>query len=327
MKRISAVAILILSMLLVSAAALAKTPVQALKDPVTNLSQHDQRIDAVLAQGSAAIPGLIALLDEKPDFSSRWGAKVTAMNILSEFKAQSALNPLKNMLENSNNLSAINNAARTIGRIGGNHAYKILADVLQNTLNYRYTLNEERQKAVIAGLGLCGNKKAVRPLTEVLNNPSNDLLIRIYAAGSLGLLGNQSGLDVAESGLNSADPYVNLAAIRALGIIGSPSSIPALTASTHPNADIVHRRAAALSIVQIKAAKLSGDAKVAFIQQQISAHHTTTQFIQWGTMKLKKINTPAAENALKHLSEQNGPGYAALRHAATVRWNTMAQGQ
>jgi HEAT repeat protein len=124
--------------------------------------------EEILNQGDQAVPDLIALLQEKistadPDAARRhWGAKVSAMNILSEMKAGDALAVLKDMLENSEDLSAVYNAARAIGSIGGNNAFQILEEIFTNAGNFRYAENnQERKKAAITGMGLCENKKAI----------------------------------------------------------------------------------------------------------------------------------------------------------------------
>ena len=328
MKCLLTLAILMFFALSTPGAALAGTSVQKLKDPAQNNSDYNAIFEEIISQGGSATSDLIALLAEKTpldlvEAKRHWGAKVTAMNILSELSAQEALDILKDMLENSDNLSVINNAARTIGRIGGNKAYQILEDVFVNAQNLRYTQNDARLRASIAGLGLCGNKKATGLLAGVMKNPNNDEIIQIYAAGSLGLLGSQDGLDAATAGLGSTDPYIRLAATRALGLIGSPSSVPALSKLTRPDVDYVYRKSAQLSIAQIETAQLPDDNKIVYIQHQLINHPQITDFIQWGTMKLKKMNTPKAKKALEDLTTGNAPDFEALRHAAKVRAKTM----
>ncbi|MCU0600515.1 MAG: hypothetical protein MUE70_14810 [Desulfobacterales bacterium] len=330
MKWFLAITLILIFILTGPGLVLAKSSVQKLKDPVTKFTEHDLVFEEIIDQGDQAVPELISLLQEEiisadPDEVRRhWGAKISAMNILSEFKAKDALSVLKDMLENSDDLSTIYNSARAIGNIGGNNAYKILEEVFINAGSFRYAENNlERKKAAIAGLGLCENKKAIPYLIAEMNNPNSDEICRIYAAGSLGLLGVNSGLGVAKAGLSSNDEYVRMASVRALGIIGDKSAVAELTGLTGPKSAHVYRKAAQVSIFQIQTAQMSDEKKVAFIQQELMKNPDTTEFIQWGTIKLKKINTPAAKKALLDLSKQDAPGFIVLKNAAKLRGKTM----
>ncbi|MDO9265411.1 MAG: HEAT repeat domain-containing protein [Desulfosalsimonadaceae bacterium] len=330
MKRLLTIVMISLLALSAPGALLAKTSVQQLKEPVRNMAEYDLVFGEILDQGNAVVPDLMALLQEEAPASNtdaakkHWAAKVTAMNILSELKAQDALVILKDMLENSDDLSAINNAARTIGNIGGNNAFKILESVLINAAASRYADNNaERKKAVILAMGLCENKKAIRYLMGELNDPNNDEVTRIYAAGSLGLLGGKDGLETAAGGLNSADPYVRMAAIRALGVIGSANSLPSLKGLTGNDVDYVYRKSANAAIFQIKTAQLPDDKKPAFIRQNLMENPGSTEFVQWGTLKLKKLGTPAAKKALLEMAALDDPDYGVLKSAAKARAKRM----
>ena len=330
MKRLLTIVMISLVALSAPGALLAKTSVQKLKDPVRNMAEYDLVFEEILDQGDTAVPDLVGLLQEEvptlntDDAKKQWAAKVTAMNILSELKAQNSLVVLKDMLENSDNLSGINNAARTIGNIGGNNAFKILEGVLINAGASRYAANNvERKKAAILAMGLCDNKKAVPYLMGELNDPRNDEVTRIYAAGSLGLLGVKDGLGTAEEGLNSADPYVRMAAIRAMGVIGSAASLPALKGLTGNNVDYVYRKSASAAIFQIETEQLPDGKKPAFIQQNLMKNPGSTEFVQWGTLKLKKLGTPAAKKALLEMAAQNDPDHGVLKSAAKARAKRM----
>jgi HEAT repeat protein len=330
MKWILAITLILIFALTGPAPLLAKSSVQKLKDPVTKFAEYDLVFEEILDQGDQAVPDLIALLQEQisttnPDEARRhWGAKVSTMNILSELKAKDALAVLKEMLENSDDLSAIYNSARAIGSIGGNQAFQILEEVFIHAGSFRYAENnQERKKAAITGMGLCENQKAIPYLMAEMNNPNSDEVSRIYAAGSLGLLGNNSGLSVAGAGLASDDEYVRMAAIRALGIIGNSSSVPALTGLLDPKVAYVYRKAAKVAIFQIDTEQLPDSKKVDFIHQQLIKNPDTTEFIQWGTLKLKKINTPASKKALQELSALDAPEFVTLKNAAKLRAKTM----
>jgi HEAT repeat protein len=330
MKWFLAITLILIFALTGPASLLAKSSVQKLKDPVTKFAEYDLVFEEILDQGDQAVPDLIALLQEQittsdPDQARRhWGAKVSAMNILSELKAKDALAVLKEMLENSDDLSAIYNSARAIGSIGGNNAYQILEAVFIAAGSFRYAENnQERKKAAITGMGLCENKKATPYLIAEMNNVNSDEVTRIYAAGSLGLLGVADGLSVATAGLGSNDEYVRMAAVRALGIIGSTSSISNLTPLMASNASYVYRKNAKVAIFQIETAQQPDDKKVEFIQKQLMKDPKTTELVQWGTYKLKKINSPAAKKALEDMTLLDGEDFATLKQAAKVRAKTM----
>lgn len=328
MKRFVTLAAVLVFGLSATGTAMSATPSQKLKTNPQTIAEANAVIEEIIDQGGSAAPDLITFLTEQPPAGretakQQWAAKVTAMNILGELKTQEALDILKDMLENSDSLSAVNNSARTIGRIGGNKAFRILEEVYVNAENGLYDQSGERLRAVIAGLGLCGNKKAAALLKTTMENPGNDPMIRIYAAGSLGLLGSKDGVDVATEGLHSNDPYVRLAAVRALGLIASPSAIPALKKLSGADVDYVYRKSARLSIAQIETEQLTDDNKIVYIQHQLVNHPQITDFIQWGTLRLKQMNTPQSKKALEALTTDDAPEFEVLRHAAKIRAKTM----
>ena len=327
-KRLLAYGTMLLMIFTLYACSQGESPVNKLKEPANSSEENNEQVEEILAMKDLAIPDLIALLSEEmendPEKSKQqWSAKVTAMNILSELKAEEALPVLKAMLETSDSVSAINNSARTIGRIGGENAFIILDQVLSNTQNSMYTFNNERRKAVIAALGLCENRKAVPLLMEELENRSNDLMLQIYAGGSLALLGRNDGLPVVTEALSSDDGNIRLAATRALGLIGAQSSVSSLNSLTKSENKYIYRKAARLSLIQIEEKNLTADKKTAYIREQLIRNHGLTEILQWGTLRLKKINTNDSKNALLNLSGLSSPDSAALKHAAKMRLMTM----
>ncbi len=305
--------------------ATAGNAVSELKNAVGNDAKTGAVFEAILDNGAVAVNDLIALLRESAPAGDRiaekkdWAAKVTAMNLLAEMKARPALDVLEDMLNNTDNVSAVYNAARTIGRIGGPNAFKILEAALLSTGRPTDDLAYARKKAVIVGLGLCENDQAVPLLQNEMNNSDNDIIIRIYAAGSLGMLGFGDGLDLVTAALNSSDVTVRLAAIRAAGIIGQIETVAELNRAVGPYASFVQRRAVLTSIAQIRAGRLTGDEKVRFIENALMNNSRNTALIQWGTMQLKKARSAAAMSALSNLAAQPGPDMAALRRAARIR--------
>ncbi|MBI5843445.1 MAG: HEAT repeat domain-containing protein [Deltaproteobacteria bacterium] len=316
---------LIIGLVLLPALATAASPVSRLKDPTTRHGDADGILEQILNQGAGAVPELTTLAGQETsgqDYATtvRNGrARATAIMLLGDMNAQQALPVLTKILRTSTDISAITNAARAIGRMGGYQAYKALIDTLAMVNASPDALAADRKKAAIMGLGLCGEKAAVNVLLAELNNAKNTLLVRIYAAGSLGLLGNKSGLALATSGLDSADPAVIMASIRALGVIGSSSSIADLTPFTAKQEARTFREAAMLAITQIKAAALPADQKAAFIKQELTRNFGASSYIHWGTGALKRMKTAEAKKALESMSGLTAPDFQKLRRAARLR--------
>ncbi len=325
MKKNPAKTVVILALLLVlPAAAFAGSPVSRLKDTFTSYNAYEDALEAIVDQGAAAIPELMAIAgqDAPADPAAALAhhrARATAIQLLGDQNAVAALPLLTQILRTSTDVSAVNNAARAIARMGGASAYKILADTLALVNKSPDALFVERKKAVIVGLGLVGDKKAIPLLTAELNNAKNSLLVRIYAAGSLGLLGRQDGKALVTAALDSADPNVRLAAIRALGLIGSSTSTADLSSFTIPQEHRVIRQAAMLALSQIKAHGQPEASRAAFIKQEIMRNFGAADFVQWGTMSLKRMNTAEARQALKDMSGLTAPDYQHLRRAARLR--------
>lgn len=302
--------------------------VKKLKEPAKSSEEKDTQVEEILSMKELAVPDLIDLLNEEPESDSskeklQWSAKVTAMNILSELKAEEALPSLKHMLETSENLSAINNSARSIGRIGGVNAFIILKDVYAKIKRTAYSMNEEREKAVIISLGLCGDRNAVPLLADELYDGSNDTITRIYAAGSLALLGNNDGYALVNENLSSDVEEIRLAALRALGFFGTPASVPALKSAVKNDESTIHQRAAKLSLMQVEEKNLSMEKKTGFIQNQLIGNPGITEIQQWGTQRLKTMNTAESKNALVEISVLITPEHASLKRAARMRLITM----
>lgn len=315
----------IISICFMPSLGMAASKVAKLKEPVKSLSEYEELVEEIFLEGDSSVAELISILriqtrsSDETTVKRDHFAKVTAMNLLGELKAKNSLSILNEMLERSENQSIISNAGRTIGSIGGDQAYKILSQILKKSLTKQYSMNEARQRAAIIGLGLCGNQKAVSLLLEILKNTDNSELIKIYSAGSLGLLGNNEGLDIASKGLDSEDSKIKLSSIMALGLIGSLSSVDSLTYLTQPWFDYVYKSAATLALAQIESAQMPEDQKIDFIADQLEKYPKSTEFIQWGTKTLVKMNTPVARKRLERLSEKKEPQFEVLSRAARLR--------
>jgi len=301
-----------------------------LTDPATPKNEYPGIIEQIAGQGKQMVPELAAFLKETSKARSdseqkqEMGAKQIVMDMLAELKAEEGLDPLKDMFEGSDDLSLIYNSARAAGRIGGKTGSAVLQQLLNNADKRRSTdsRSSHRKLAAVLGLGLCGDKETVPLLKQEFLNGQNDDKTRIYAAGSLGLMGIADGLEFVTAKVGSDDPDVKLAAIRALAAIASPSSLNVLNEVVKTE-KYVYQEAARIAVAQTEAMQLSGDAQVSFIRQNISDNPGNIEFVLWGTGKLKDMNTESSRNALKALGESALPEMAFVSHTARIKLSTM----
>ena len=267
---------------------------------------------------------LTRFLTQKNDFKSaqaqreNWNERVTVIRLLGEKKAECALDTLNGFLSKSNNISAIFNSAREIGRIGGGKAYNILQSVLNKPNSYRA---KDRINAAIIGLGLCGNKYAIKMLIKILFDKNNDQLTRIYAAGSLGILGNKDGYTTALLGLKSTNSKILTSALTSLGFIADHQALEEVSSFNRQSVKYVIRKRAQLATAMIKSAGLSDKNKVDFIVDELNDNPTSTELVQWGTGELKSMNTSYSVKCLEELALQKKLDF--LSFIAYVKLKTL----
>ena len=330
MKRLSVGILFVLMTAFMPPCLFAQDLVSRLRDPSTPKNEYPGIIEQIAKQGKQIAPELAAFLKEPNKARSdseqkqEMGAKQIAMDMLAEMKAEEGLDPLKDMIDGSDDLSLIYNSARAAGRIGGNKSSAVLKQILNNADKKRSTdsRSNHRKLAAVLGLGLCGDKETIPLLKQEFLNEQNDDKTRIYAAGSLGLMGVADGLGFVTAKVRSDDPDVKLAAIRVLGAIASPSSLNVLN-EVIKTEKYVYQESARTAIAQIEAMRLSGDAQVSFIRQKISDNPGNIEFVMWGTGKLKEMNTESSRNALKALGESALPEMAFVSHIARIKLSTM----
>jgi len=330
MKRLSVGILFVLMTAFMPPCLFAQDLVSRLRDPSTPKNEYPGIIEQIAKQGKQIAPELAAFLKEPNKARSdseqkqEMGAKQIAMDMLAEMKAEEGLDPLKDMIDGSDDLSLIYNSARAAGRIGGNKSSAVLKQILNNADKKRSTdsRSNHRKLAAVLGLGLCGDKETIPLLKQEFQNEQNDDKTRIYAAGSLGLMGVADGLGFVTAKVRSDDPDVKLAAIRVLGAIASPSSLNVLN-EVIKTEKYVYQESARASIAQIEAMQLSGDAQVSYIRQKLSDNSGNIEFVIWGTGKLKGMNTESSRNALKALGESALPEMAFVSHIARIKLSTM----
>ena len=252
------------------------TAVQKLEAPTEGFNAEElQSVDEMLKHGEKAVPALIKILQTRAaspsstESMAEWGHTVTVMEMLAEWKAEQALNVLNQILTTSDDLSAIYNAARTVGKIGGNTAFTTLTAVLAEADNPQDENTTHRKRAAILGLGLCGNTQAVPLLIQEMQDEKNDDLIRVCAAGSLGLLGDQSGLKIALEATDSADPQLKLRSIEMIGAIGAPSAFKKLEDIINSQAPYVYKLAAKTSMMMIEAQQLADQEQIKYLTENL----------------------------------------------------------
>ena len=298
---------------------------KGLLDRADNPAAYAAAYEEIAGLGDSAVDDLVDVLAARAVAIDMRAAqkdradKVTALNLLGEVKAKRALPVLAGVLATSDSPRLVMNAARAIGNIGGPQAYKSLAEALQAAAAGQVANPEAVQKAAVMGLGLCGDKKAEKLLLSELNDAANPEALRIYAAGSLGLLGNAAGLALARAGLDSMDPNVRLAAMRALGAIGEEAALSDLSFYAGPDAKFVERSAAGLAVVQIKAAKMDKAQKAAFLKDEMVKKPQASELVAWGTRELKNMDGSEAQDALQELAGKKGSEFAGLARAARIK--------
>lgn len=285
-----------------------------------------QSVDQMLEHGEKIIPELIKILRTRASSPSsteslkEWRHTVAVMDMLAEWKAEQAVGVLREMITSSDDLSAIYNAARTVGKIGGNISFTALTNILAESDNSQDENAIHRKRAAILGLGLCGNTQAVPLLLQEMQDKKNDDLIQVCAAGSLGLLGNQSGLQVALEGTDSTDPELRLRSIEMIGAIGAPSALKKLEDIINSQAPYVYKVAVKTSMMMIEAQQLSGQEQIKYLAENLVKFHRMTAFVWWGTSRLKALNTEESRKSLQSLTEA---GSSFVRDTARLKLQTM----
>ncbi len=320
---------LLLVLLLLPVAISAKSSVQDLKSMKFGPKEAPQIIEKIIEKRAESVPELIEMLKDtkdtkkllmsRDDLLKEKYARITAINLLGELQEKESLNSLKLLLMRSENPSYIFNSARAIGNIGGLKAFKILSKALIKSSVSKKSNSIYIKKASILGLGLCGSKLAIPLLTKELNDHRNEQIIRIYAAGSLGLLGSDRGLYIAQDGLTSSDAQVKMRSIQALGLIGNDISNQDLEYFIGEKTKYSYRKAAKLAISQIKYRKMKTGEKVKFLKDILKRYPKRAAYINWGMRKLSKMKTKESTKALTELSKEEKTGYRFLKQAARIK--------
>ncbi|GEM_PF-354731 len=88
--------------------------------------------------------------------------------------------------------------------------------------------SKERRRTAVMKLGMLGGEEALRTLMMVLQNRSEDIIVRGRAAMMLGKLGDERAVDTLIDALDSGGFQTRLNATEALGKIGGTRAVKAL---------------------------------------------------------------------------------------------------
>lgn len=297
----------------------------ALREVRGGMANYHRIINEIVALGPEGLPGLAAYLRMAPPMGDislikrDYNARIGLMNIMGEIGDPAALPVLAEILESAEQPSSINTAGRNIGRIGGAEAYSVLLSALAASAARPDAQGEVRETAIVMGMGLAGAPQGIPLLKDVMEDPSKPEKTRIYAAGCLGMLGDSSGLDLAIESLNSDDYLISIPGARALAEIADPSSIEVLEAR-YENADnLLLKEAIKMALFQVETAQKPDDEKADFIKERLMEHPANSPYVQWGTMALDRMDTPAAQKALEEMAALTDPKFELLSWTAKIR--------
>lgn len=258
--------------------------------------KRDQAVDELIKNGKQSVPALLNALKSEDEQQRH-----TAMQLLSILKSKEAVGPLLEILKNSASAQERQVAVHALGKIQDKTASALLAD----TINNPTASMDDRYSAIIA-LGNLKDKKAVPVLISELG--SYDERLRIYAAGSLGLLNHTEGYDVAIAGTYSSDSVNRLHAVQALGLIGKKDATTRLNELLADETAIVMKRAITLSHLQITINNSAESDRIKLIKDAIISNPKNGSLLSWGMMELVEIGSPDAIKAIKELKDTIGDG-------------------
>jgi HEAT repeat protein len=218
--------------------------------------------------GQNTIAGHIAAL-QADEWKTRWQAAQT----LGELGDRRAIPALLASLGDGNQWVRIV-AAEALGQIGDREAtHSLMLALADDSVWVR--------RACVVALGQIGDERAIPPLVNRLLDPPNNEWpeeLRDAIAKALGGIG-EPALQTLVIALDDPDPWVNCAAARALGRVGDPSAISALSDMTNSEHGAV-RSAATQALAQM--------ADVRAVRAALSSNEAPSTF--WKLMALKEID-------------------------------------
>jgi HEAT repeat protein len=171
-------------------------------------------VRAILSLSPAeSVQALVPLLGDKDEFVRRETSYALGLT-----RSKDATAPLVDRLLQDKEDGVRGAAAVALGQIGDESAVVSLATVLtgQATRKGKREQNEFVLRAAAESLGHIKSRAGVPALIAVLNNEKLSSDIRREAARALGLIGDPSSVPALNQASMSSDPYLSLAAHEAL---------------------------------------------------------------------------------------------------------------
>jgi HEAT repeat protein len=187
-------------------------------------------VEALVAIGQPAAPELVAALGDASEVAR--GAAAEALGLLRESSAVPGL--LGALRDPALDVRAA--AVEALGAIGDRAAMPgVLAGLSDE--------NEDIRARTAIALGAIGDAEAVPGLLAALRDP--DGVVRWWAADALAAIGSPAVAGLAEVlGAAAEHAGTRLVAARALGIIGDPAAVVALTPALHDGRAMIRAAAA-----------------------------------------------------------------------------------
>jgi len=202
---------------------------QAIADPSKkDVDRYIARM-AIVKIGDPAVDTLITALNNKS-----LQVRLYVIDALGEIKDRRALEPLMKAFESK---ELRGRAAMALRYFKEPRVIKLLIGALHDQDAYIRSVSAE-------ALGEIGDKQAVDPIIELLNDKINRGKSQVSAAVALGNLGGKKATPALLKSLRSENVYVREASARALGKIGDPTAVDLLIETTDDEGQRV--RAAAI---------------------------------------------------------------------------------
>jgi len=267
-------------------------PVNALSDKYATIHRHSAK-EKLYDKGPQAIPLLLQGLRNSDD-----SIQIECVRMLGELKSKKAVPDLLQYLKEKKNTHAVLVTSYALGRIKDKRATLPLIDMASPI-----TRDDIRRRGAIIALGLLGDSQAIQELENILTD--NNETLRVLAAGSLGLLGRNTGFDVALKATRATDFSNRILAIQALGLIGNKMAMPVLNDLLIQKPSMVETQTIELAKFQIELSHLSQDQRVSTIKTKLLLAPETNALTRWGLQALVDIGDSSAKAALNEVIQKH----------------------
>lgn len=243
--------------------------------------------DRLIEMGVNSIPFLIQGL-KSPDESVR----IECIKLLGEIKVKEAIPKLIEHLRNASDTRSIVVTTYALGQMQDNR-------VTPEFITMAASSDPIQKRAAIIALGISGDTTAITLLEEILYD--HDEIIRVFAAGSLGLLGSDKGLEIALKATESTDFSTRFHAIQALGIIGNKDALAKLNGMLKNKPEKVEKDTIEMSIFQINLKSQKESEKVDLLKNKLLNTTKKNVLNRWCFSELLRIGGSNVNAALDEI--------------------------